>query len=158
MSEKPPSSRRCVGCGYDLASNGQVPNRCSECGKEYDPERGPFLTTVPSRWGLAADLVTPGLWSGLLFLVIMDVSFEQIQMHGRQETVVHLVMLLLCIVVALVGIHFTLRRVRAAEVAHVAARDRWPAWLVEAVVFIGFWAAAGVTLLLLGQLYHVVRR
>ncbi|MFO0833557.1 MAG: hypothetical protein U0638_01190 [Phycisphaerales bacterium] len=48
MSEKPPSLRLCVDCGYDLAGlDGEDAMRCPECGKKFDPRTGPFCSPWP---------------------------------------------------------------------------------------------------------------
>ena len=98
----------------------------------------------------------PGVWSGLLCLVILEARIQRFQMQGLQERIAHAIMMVLCVVVALAGNHFTLRRVRAAEAAHVAEKDRWPSWFVEPVVLIGFAAVTGTNLLLVAQLYRAI--
>ncbi len=59
MSEKPPSSRRCVGCGYDLCGQAEAGCiRCPECGKMAHAVAGPFLVDSASSWRW---LLAPGL-------------------------------------------------------------------------------------------------
>ncbi len=48
MNEMQPATRRCVGCGYDLAGlDGEGALRCPECATEFDVCSGPFISSWP---------------------------------------------------------------------------------------------------------------